>query len=137
MVFEAKLYKELRLQENLEYVTQKVLSGGKLESIEEALEFPRFINLKTTNNCTARCVMCGIEEWRKNIQSPYMHDALFFKIADEILQNQQNVQKVALFAGNEPMLDKNLAQRISYLSKPNSAGGGGNYSPYSQWLRSA
>lgn len=113
------------MQENLEYVTQKVLSGGKLERLEEALEFPRFINLETTNNCTARCVMCGIEEWRKNIQSPYMHDTLFFKIADEILQNQQNVQKVALFVGNEPMLDKNLAQRISYLSKPSSAGGGG------------
>lgn len=106
---------------NLDYVTQKVLEGGKGEKLEDYLNFPRFINVETSNNCTARCVMCGIDEWRKNIKGAFMSDELFKKIADEIIKNSEFVQKVALFCGNEPLLDTKLAERISYLS----TGGGG------------
>ncbi|QOR04224.1 hypothetical protein [Campylobacter cuniculorum] len=103
-------------EENLSYVTQKVLEGGKCKTLQDCEKFPRFINLETINNCTARCVMCGIDEWRKNITQPYMKDELFFKIADEIIENKNSVQKVALFVGNEPFLDQNLPQRVKYLT---------------------
>ncbi|MDY2585001.1 radical SAM protein [Helicobacter sp.] len=71
--------------------------------------------METTNNCTARCTMCGINEWRKKMESDYMEDDLFYKIADEIIANKDKVMKVALFVGNEPLLDKNLSKRIQYL----------------------
>ena len=109
-------------EENLSYATQKVLEGGKCETLQDCENFPRFINLETINNCTARCVMCGIDEWRKYITKPYMEDELFFKIADEIIENRDFVQKVALFVGNEPFLDQNLPQRVKYL-----AGEGGGH----------
>ncbi|MDA3966387.1 MULTISPECIES: radical SAM/SPASM domain-containing protein [Helicobacter] len=99
------------------YVEDRILQGGKGEKFEDYYNFPRFINLETTNNCTARCVMCGIEEWRKNIRKPYMDDALFDKISNEIIYNREWVQKVAMFVGNEPLMDKKLAQRIEKISK--------------------
>ena len=66
--------------------------------------------------------MCGIDEWRKKIKKPYMDDVLFKKIANEILVNKNVVQKIALFVGNEPLLDRNLPERIRYFT---GGGGGG------------
>ncbi|MDE5602736.1 MAG: radical SAM protein, partial [Helicobacter sp.] len=65
------------------------------------------------------CVMCGIEEWKKKMSANYMEDNLFYKIADEIIENKEKVVKVAMFVGNEPLLDKQLAKRIGYFKKHN------------------
>ena len=108
--------KETKMQENLNYVRQRLVDSGSKDFKDDEY-FPRFINIETTNNCTARCVMCGIEEWRKKIKSPYMQDELFYKITDEIKAHKDYVTKIAMFVGNECLLDKNLPARISYLKR--------------------
>lgn len=103
--------------ENEKYVLDRVVSAGGGALFEDFADFPRYILLETVNNCTARCPMCGIEEWRKRIKANYMEDMLFFKVVDEIIAHREIVQKIALFVGNEPLLDRKLAQRIRYLKE--------------------
>lgn len=104
---------------NEEYVLSKIgkSSAGGGGIIGWNSSFPSFINLETSSNCTARCVMCGIDEWKRG--SAIMQEELFLKIAKEIIENKENVTKVALFVGNEPLLDSNLAQKIKIFTKEN------------------
>lgn len=103
---------------NEEYVLSKIdrfsAGGGGLYS-----SFPRFIKLETSSNCTARCLMCGIDEWKRG--GAIMKDELFFKIANEIILHKNDVTKVALFVGNEPLLDKSLAFKIKKFKDYNIA----------------
>ena len=59
--------------------------------------------------------MCGINEWKKKISGKFMSDSLFFKIANEVLENKDFVKKVALYLGNEPLLDKKLEEKILFF----------------------
>ena len=101
--------------ENEKYVLGRIVAAGGGAKLDDFTDFPRYIQLETTSECTARCVMCGINEWRKNMKSHYMEDDLFYKISDEIIAHRDKVMKIALYVGNEPLLDKKLAQRIAYL----------------------
>ncbi|MDA3967440.1 radical SAM protein [Helicobacter sp. WB40] len=77
------------------------------------------MKLETSSNCTARCLMCGIDEWKRG--GAIMKDELFFKIANEIILHKNDVTKVALFVGNEPLLDKSLAFKIKKFKDSNIA----------------
>ncbi|PZT48631.1 hypothetical protein B6S12_03070 [Helicobacter valdiviensis] len=96
------------------YIIDKLRASN---SIAGGGGFPSFIQLETVNGCTARCVMCGIDEWSKKMNSNYMEDALFYKIADEIIENKESVNKVSLYVGNEPLMDKKIASRIAYFKE--------------------
>ena len=103
--------------ENEKYVLDRVVSAGGGAKLDDFKEFPKYIQLETTSECTARCAMCGINEWRKKMKSDYMEDSLFYKIADEIIANKKEIQSIALYIGNEPLLDERLCERISHFAK--------------------
>ncbi len=83
------------------------------ERYEDLLRFPRYFEIETVNTCNARCPMCTIAEWTRN--SPTMKDPLFRKIADEIIENRDQVRRVSLYRDGEPLLDKKMPERIAYL----------------------
>ncbi len=80
---------------------------------EDLLRFPKYFEIETVNACNARCPMCTIDDWQRF--SPGMSDDLFRKIADEISERKEHVERVSLYRDGEPLLDKRLPNRIAYL----------------------
>ena len=77
--------------------------------------FPKYFLIETINMCNARCIMCAIDfKKRKN---PVMSDALFDKIANDLSQYKDHIEKVALYLDGEPLLDKGLPEKIQKLKK--------------------
>lgn len=93
-----------------EYLNRRISPN---EPFENLLKFPRFIEIETVNACNARCPMCTIDDWQRH--TPTMKDDLFWKIADEISENANEVSRVSLYRDGEPLLDKKLPERIAYL----------------------
>lgn len=83
------------------------------EDFENLLRFPKYLEIETVNACNARCPMCTIEEWSR--KSPAMKDGLYKKIADELIQNRDQLKRVSLYRDGEPLLDKKLASRVAVL----------------------
>lgn len=106
-------------EKNRSFVEDRIIKAGGGENLEDFSSFPRYFQLETINDCTARCIMCGIKEWKKLTKQKLMSDSLFKKIADEIIEHKQEVQSIALYVGNEPLMDENITNRINYLAKNN------------------
>ncbi len=89
--------------------------AGKLNlaSMDEALVFPRFVQLETTRLCNAKCPMCLIDKWDKS--TPFMADDLFEKIAAELVDHAHRIRWVCIQKAGEPLLDKKIAKRIRRL----------------------
>ena len=81
--------------------------------LEELLAFPKYLLIETVNACNARCVMCGIDFGKKS--RGIMPDALFDKIANEIAEYRDHVEKVMLYLDGEPLLDRKLPARIAKM----------------------
>lgn len=94
----------------LEKVSQSSLGGGDLD---DYLLFPRYLQLETINKCNARCAMCAIEEWPR--EDKYMNDDLFEKISNELICYTDVIERISIFMGGEPLLDKKLEYRILSL----------------------
>lgn len=84
------------------------------EKYEDLLEFPRYFEIETVNACNARCPMCTIDDWDR--RDGLMSDELFKKITDEISFHPE-VLRVHLYRDGEPLLDKQLAQRVYAMKK--------------------
>jgi len=85
------------------------------DTIEDLEKFPKFINIETVNTCNARCIMCGIDfDKRKNMK---MSDELFEKIINEINLYSEHIRRVNLFFDNEPLMDRNLPEKIKRLKE--------------------
>ena len=100
---------ERRLDKELEAIANKL----NLESIDEALYFPRFVQLETTRLCNAQCPMCLIDKWDKSV--PFMSDELFNKLATELCEYSDWIRWVCVQKAGEPMLDKKIGSRIKRL----------------------
>lgn len=99
------------------YLSQRI---SKSETYSDLLKFPRYIEIETVNVCNARCPMCTIEDWERPAKpgsSRMMGDELFKKIADQIIENKDQVKRVSLYRDGEPLIDKKLAERVAYLKK--------------------
>lgn len=57
--------------------------------------------------------MCGINEWHRETNK--MSDSLFLKVSNELFEYKDVIQRVSVFLGGEPLLDKKLAEKISIL----------------------
>ena len=97
-------------QEN--YLQQRI---DKDSSYKNLLQFPKYFEIETVNACNARCPMCTIGDWKR--KTPTMETGLFKKIADEIAENRETVKRVSLYRDGEPLLDKKLPDRITYLKE--------------------
>jgi radical SAM protein with 4Fe4S-binding SPASM domain len=98
-----------RLQAELDRLAQRI----DVAELEDALQFPRFFQIETTRLCNARCPFCAIDQWDKSV--PMMADALWEKIAAELVEWRQWIRFVDLQRAGEPLLDKKLYRRIKQL----------------------
>jgi radical SAM protein with 4Fe4S-binding SPASM domain len=83
------------------------------ETFEDLLRYPRYVEVETVNACNARCPMCTIAEWER--KTPTMKGDLFRKIADDLIAHRGELKRVSLYRDGEPLLDKNMADRIAVL----------------------
>tara|TARA_B100000315_G_C14552949_1_gene576754 strand:+ start:644 stop:1582 length:939 start_codon:yes stop_codon:yes gene_type:complete len=98
--------------DNITYLEQRL----SLDNFEDCLRFPVYFEIETINACNAGCRMCTVNEWQKS-GNPLMDDAVFNKVADEIISNSNTVKTVNLSRDGEPLLDKKLVEKIYYLKK--------------------
>lgn len=75
--------------------------------------FPKYLLIEPINTCNARCIMCGIDFDRKI--KAILSDELLDKIAEELSQYKDHVEKVMLYLDCEPLLDRNLHLKIARL----------------------
>ncbi len=83
--------------------------------ISTMLEFPRYVMLEPINRCNASCVMCGIDFTART--KAVMTKELWQKIATELAQYKDHVEKVLIALDGEPLLDKNLHERVRTLKE--------------------
>jgi len=96
--------------ESIEYVEDVLRSP-----VDELLSFPKYIMIETLNWCNARCIMCGIDFTKKKYSK--ISEDLFNKIADEIALHKDHVEKVMLYLDCDPVLDKTLPEKITFMKK--------------------
>lgn len=94
------------------YLIKRINSSSKLENL---LEYPKYVEIETVNACNARCPMCTINDWERNI--PLMNDDVFKKISDDLIENKHHLKRVSLYRDGEPLIDKKLANRINKFKK--------------------
>lgn len=83
-----------------------------LPVIDEALYFPKYLQIETTRLCNAHCSFCAIDLWDKS--TPYMSDELFKKVIDEIAEYRDWVKFVDLQRSGEPLMDRKIYDRVKY-----------------------
>jgi MoaA/NifB/PqqE/SkfB family radical SAM enzyme len=98
--------------DNTVYLKEKL----HLDRFEDYLRFPRYYEIETVNACNATCKMCTVNKWQKN-GNPFMSDTVFRKMADELIDNRDIVRTVNLSRDGEPLLDRKLEERITYLKE--------------------
>jgi sulfatase maturation enzyme AslB (radical SAM superfamily) len=96
--------------EGQEYLARRIMPGG---TYEDLVRFPRYLEIETVNVCNARCPMCTIADWERG-HTP-MKDALYKKIASEVIEHSDQVKRVSLYRDGEPLIDKKLASRTAVL----------------------
>jgi len=78
-------------------------------------KYPFSLDIQTRSGCNARCTFCGVGREEKKITG-VMSDDLFHKIVDEALTFPL-LQKINPYLLNDPLIDKNIEQRIEYISR--------------------
>lgn len=98
--------------DNTAFLKQKL----NLDKFEDYLRFPMYYEIETVNACNATCKMCTVNKWQKN-GNPFMNDTVFRKMANELIDNRDIVRTVNLSRDGEPLLDRKLEERITYLKE--------------------
>ena len=75
--------------------------------------FPPIVRIETTNACNARCIICPHRDLRRAIVR--MEDGLYGRLIDEC--SQAGCREVHLHNFGEPLLDKQLEDRVSYAKR--------------------
>ncbi|MFC1452615.1 radical SAM/SPASM domain-containing protein [Verrucomicrobiota bacterium] len=83
--------------------------------INDLLVFPKFLCIETTNQCNARCVMCGVDFGER--ERLRMSDSLYGKILEELAPHAARMERVGLFVNCEPLMDPDLEDRITELKE--------------------
>lgn len=98
------------MEKKREYLNKRI---SREEDYKDLLMFPRYLEIETVNTCNARCPMCTIKDWKRNYKP--MADDLFAKISKEVIEHASEVKRVTLYRDGEPLIDKKLHERISFL----------------------
>lgn len=93
-----------------EYLRERINTRPRYEDL---LRFPSYLEIETVNVCNARCPMCTIEDWERGGQP--MTNELYHKIAQEVIEHADEVERVSLYRDGEPLIDKKLAERVAML----------------------
>lgn len=76
--------------------------------------FPNYLMIQTISGCNAGCFFCPYPYLKKDISQEKMDWELFRKIVDECA-HFKTVKVIMPYLMNEPLLDRELPQRISYI----------------------
>lgn len=74
---------------------------------------PERLELETVHGCNARCTMCPVHSPSRRKKGAMPFD-LFAYVVDEMVPNKEHITKFDLFGLGEPLLDKNLLQKVAY-----------------------
>lgn len=109
--FTRKIYHSGVFQNNM--AVQWIYRKTVKKAMERGLCFPTLISIEVTNKCNADCIMCpqGSLTRPKGIMS----NSMFKKIIDEMADN--GCKAVALTGLGEPLLDKDLEDKIRYAKQ--------------------
>jgi len=72
--------------------------------------FPPEIWIENTNCCNAKCIMCPRDKHTRPLG--FMEFSLFEQLIEEIARHKNEVKRVHLHNYGEPLLDKELTERI-------------------------
>ena len=80
------------------------------------IDYPIEVTIETTGRCNARCLFCPHSELpRRNTE---MSDALFFKIISDLKEIPSTHEfNISPFKVNEPLMDKNIFNKIKVINK--------------------
>ena len=76
---------------------------------------PDHVQIQTITGCNAKCIFCPNGKTRRNIpQGRCMDWDLYRSIVDQCLE--LGIRRYSVYLMNEPMLDRELAERVAYVS---------------------
>lgn len=75
--------------------------------------FPKIIQIQTQSGCNAQCAFCPNGKTLNKLTHGRMDVALFERLADECTAHRP--QRISPYLMNEPLLDREIDQRIAYL----------------------
>ncbi len=81
--------------------------------------FPLFVQIQTQSLCNGNCTICPYPVVKDNNEQGQMDERLYRKIADEAAQ-AKHLQSFTFMLQNEPLIDTQLCDRISYFKQRNS-----------------
>ena len=84
---------------------------------------PKIVQIEPIFGCNASCVMCVIDMPTKR-KKGVMSMSLFKRIVDDLHPYRDQIRQIDLFGLGEPLLDKNIFERIRYLKKMEMQGVG-------------
>ncbi|MGA1870611.1 MAG: radical SAM/SPASM domain-containing protein [bacterium] len=82
--------------------------------------FPRAIQIQTISLCNAQCSFCGYKSTFTTQPQGVIDEALFKKIIDEC--SHHYIGRISPYLMNEPLLDKNLPEKIAYINRNKKLG---------------
>ena len=77
--------------------------------------FPRTLQIQTVTGCNADCVFCPYGSTYESQPKGRMSDELFRRLIDEAAQH--DVRRISPYLMNEPLLDRDLPERIRYINR--------------------
>ncbi|MDD5012069.1 MAG: SPASM domain-containing protein [Candidatus Nanoarchaeia archaeon] len=84
-----------------------------LTNLSDSSFFPKYFEIETVHACNAKCKMCPI--WKHPEDYGRMEKKLFDKISSEMSGYSSWINSVCLSRNGEPLLDKNLVDKIKTL----------------------
>ena len=97
---------------NIEHIDAIARDLG-MNCADDLLRFPPFVQIETVSTCNARCVMCPVEEWKRD--TLLMSDDLFGRLVDQIAPHAGTIRGVTIQLDGEPLIDTRLESRIRRL----------------------
>lgn len=95
---------------------QDIINRLNVKSYETLMEFPKYFEFETINACQARCVMCPVAQWDGSAKKVISQN-LWEKFRDEVALYANSIEKITLTRDGEPLLDKNITNRIKELKE--------------------
>ena len=102
-------------QQNLDQELRKIAKKLEVGDLEQAMLFPKYFQLETTQVCNAKCPFCPSSEWGND--RAVMSDELFEKIVSEMEAHADYIGFVDLQRANEPLTDKKLHEKVRRLKE--------------------
>jgi molybdenum cofactor biosynthesis enzyme MoaA len=90
-------------------------NGHQPENRDLVSTAPDHVQIQTITGCNARCIFCPNGKTRRNIPSGRrMGWDLYRSIVDQCVE--LGIRRYSVYLMNEPMLDRELAERVAYVS---------------------